>query len=115
MSKHKLSISELKDKLQTLQNQLDHEEQKLNSEIGAWVRQQTNVDSLKDLQNNFIIIPQKNKPQSEKVFEKFSTSSPSTFPTGQKNQSASQADFKNSATNSTPQTKLEDDFLFEST
>ena len=35
MSKHKLSILELKDKLHTLQNQLDHEEQKLNCEIGA--------------------------------------------------------------------------------
>ena len=80
MSKHKISISELKDKLQNLQNQLDHEEQKLNGEIGAWIRQQTNVDSLKDLQNNFIIIPQKNKLQSEKVFEKISTSATSTLP-----------------------------------
>ena len=115
MSKHKISISELKDKLQTLQNQLDHEEQKLNSEIGDWVRQKTNVDSLKDLQNNFIIIPQKNKPQSEKVFEKFSTSSPSTFPTGQKNQSTSQADFKNAATNSAPKTKLDEDIFVEIT
>ena len=84
MSKHKISISELKNKLQTLQNQLDHEEQKLNCEIGAWVRQKTNVDSLKDFQDNFIIIPQKNKPQAEKVFEKISTSASSTFPTGQK-------------------------------
>ena len=115
MSKHKLSIPELKDKLQTLQNQLDHEEQKLNSEIGAWVRQQTNVDSLKDLQDNFIIIPQKNKPQTEKVSEKISTSSLSTFPTGQKKQSAPTAFSQNAATNSAPKTKLEDDFLFEST
>ena len=80
MSKHKLSIPELKDKLQTLQNQLDHEEQKLNSEIGAWVRQQINVDSLKDLQANFIIIPKKNKPQAEKVSDKISTAASSTFP-----------------------------------
>ena len=115
MSRHRLSITELRTKLQTLQDQFNQEEQKLNGEIGAWVRQQTNVDSLKDLQDNFIIIPQKNKPQTEKVSEKISTSSPSTFPTGQKNQSASQADFKNSATNSAPKTKLDDDFLFEST
>ena len=115
MSKHKLSIPELKDKLQTLQNQLDHEEQKLNSEIGAWVRQQINVDSLKDLQANFIIIPQKNKPQTEKVSEKISTSSPANVPIGQKNQSAPQADFKNSATNSAPKTKLDEDIFVEIT
>ena len=113
MSKHKISISELKDKLQTIQNQLDQEEQKLNGEIGAWIRQKTNVDSLKDLQANFIIIPQKNKPQAEKVFEKISTSASSTFPTGQKNQFASQADFKNAAQQSTPQTKLDDDIFFK--
>ena len=39
-------------------------------EIGAWVRQQTNVDSLKDFQANFIISPQKNKSQTEKDGEK---------------------------------------------
>ena len=84
MSRHKFSITELKDKLQTIQNQLDQEEQKLHCEIGAWVRQQTSVDSLKDLQDNFIIIPQKNKQQSEKVADKIFTS---TLPTSQKNQS----------------------------
>ena len=115
MSKHKISISELKNKLHTLQNQLDHEEQKLNCEIGSWVRQKTNVDSLKDLQNNFIIIPQKNKLQSEKVFEKISTSSPANVPIGQKKQSAPQADFKNSATNSAPKTKLDEDIFVEIT
>ena len=115
MSRHRLSITELRTKLQTLQDQFNQEEQKLNGEIGAWVRQQTNVDSLKDFQDNFIIIPQKNKPQTEKVSEKISTSASSTFPTGQKNQSASQADFKNSATNSAPKTKLDEDIFVEIT
>ena len=113
MSKHKISISELKDKLQTLQNQLDHEEQKLNCEIGAWVRQQINVDSLKDLQNNFIIIPQKNKLQSEKVFEKISTSSPANVPIGQKKQSAPTAFSQNAAQNSVPQSEVDDDIFFK--
>ena len=115
MSKHKISISELKNKLHTLQNQLDHEEQKLNSEIGAWVRQQTNVDSLKDLQNNFIIIPQKNKPQTEKVSEKISTSSPANVPIGQKKQSAPTAFSQNAAQNSAPKTKLDEDIFVEIT
>ena len=67
MSNRKFSISELKSKLQILQNKIDLAEQKVNCEIGAWVRQQTNVDSLSDFQLNFIIIPQKNKSQFEKA------------------------------------------------
>lgn len=67
MSNRKFSISELKLKLQVLQNKIDLEEQKVNCEIGAWVRQQTNVDSLKDFQINFIISSQKNKSQPDKI------------------------------------------------
>lgn len=67
MSNRKFSISELKSKLQILQNKIDLEEQKVNCEIGAWVRQQTNVDSLKDFQNNFIISSQKNKSHPDKI------------------------------------------------
>lgn len=67
MSNRKFSISELKSKLQVLQNKIDLEEQKVNCEIGAWVRQQTNVDSLKDFQINFIISSQKNKSQTDKI------------------------------------------------
>ena len=64
MSNRKFSIAELKSKLLSLQDKLDREEQKVNCEIGAWVRQQTNVDSLRDFQLNFIISPQKNKSQT---------------------------------------------------
>ena len=67
LSNRKLSISELKSKLHILQNKIDLEEQKVNCEIGAWVRQQTNVDSLKDFQINFIISPKKNKSQGDKI------------------------------------------------
>ena len=85
MSNRKFSISELKSKLQVLQNKIDLEEQKLNCEIGAWVRQQTNVDSLKDFQLNFIIIPQKNKSQTEKDGEKiFLTPTLKSVPNEQK-------------------------------
>lgn len=67
MSNRKFSISELKSKLQILQTKIDLEEQKVNCEIGAWVRQQTNVDSLKDFQINFIISSQKNKSHPDKI------------------------------------------------
>ena len=76
LSNRKFSISELKSKLQVLQNKIDLEEQKVNCEIGAWVRQQTNVDSLKDFQLNFIISPQKNKSQTEKDDEKIFLTAP---------------------------------------
>ena len=81
MSNRKFSISELKSKLQILQNKIDLEEQKVNCEIGAWVRQQTNVDSLKDFQLNFIISSQKNKSQPDKIsqIEKRNEDSESIF------------------------------------
>ena len=76
MSNRKFSIAELKSKLQILQNKIDLEEQKINCEIGAWIRHQTNVDSLKDFQLNFIITPQKNKSQTEKDDEKIFLTAP---------------------------------------
>lgn len=59
----------MKTSSQVLQNKIDLEEQKVNCEIGAWVRQQTNVDSLKDFQNNFIISSQKNKSHTDKILQ----------------------------------------------
>ncbi|MBQ6976995.1 MAG: hypothetical protein IJQ16_10680 [Selenomonadaceae bacterium] len=113
MSNRKLSITDLKSKLQSLQDKIDQEEQKLNGEIGAWVRQQTNVDYLKDLQDNFIIIPQKNKQQAEKVPDILPKSPPFNFPTGQKNPSAPPTDLQNVAQSPKPQKQPNDDILFE--
>ena len=70
MRKSKISIKDLKSQINSLQDKLEREEQKLNCEIGAWIRLQTGVDSLKDFQANFIISPQKNKSQTEKDGEK---------------------------------------------
>ena len=50
-----------KTKLKILQEEI------FNCEIGAWVRQQTNVYSLKDFQSHFIISSQKNKSQTDKI------------------------------------------------
>ena len=86
LSNRKFSIPELKSKLLSLQDKLDREEQKVNCEIGAWVRQQTNVDSLRDFQLNFIITPQKNKSQTEKDDEKIFLTAPlKSVPNEQKN------------------------------
>ena len=71
MRKSKISIKDLKSQINSLQDKLEREEQKLNCEIGAWIRLQTGVDSLKDFQANFIITPQKNKSQTEKDGERF--------------------------------------------
>ncbi len=60
MRKSKISIKDLKSQINSLQDKLEREEQKLNCEIGAWVRLQTGVDSLQDFQDNFIISAQKN-------------------------------------------------------
>lgn len=65
MSRRKLSIADLKSQLQTLQEKLDREEQKINCEIGVWVRQKTKVESLKEFQANFVIFPKENKVESE--------------------------------------------------
>lgn len=64
MSRRKLSIADLKSQLQTLQDKLERKEQKLNCEIGAWIRQKTKVESLKDFQANFIIVPKENMAQA---------------------------------------------------
>lgn len=65
MRKSKISIQNLKFQISSLQDKLEREEQKLNCEIGAWIRQKTKVESLKDFQTNFIIVPKENMAQAE--------------------------------------------------
>ena len=63
MSRRKISITDLKSQISSLQEKLEHEEQKINCEIGSWLRQKTKVESLKEFQANFIIVPKENKIQ----------------------------------------------------
>ena len=67
MSRRKLSIADLKSQLQTLQDKLEREEQKINCEIGSWIRQKTKVESLKDFQANFIIVPKESMAQTRET------------------------------------------------
>ena len=64
MSRHKLSIAELKANVISWQERLAQEEQRVNSEIGAWVRRETGLDTLAEIQLNFNIVPTKNKSQN---------------------------------------------------
>ncbi|MBR6012810.1 MAG: hypothetical protein IK062_03380 [Selenomonadaceae bacterium] len=72
MGKRKLSIADLKSQISTLQDKLEHEEQKVNCEIGAWVRQKTKVETLTDFQAKFLIVPKKTKLNSDKIGDKIS-------------------------------------------
>ena len=65
MSRRKISIVELKNQLQTLQEKLEREEEKVNCEIGAWVRGKTKVESLKEFQASFVIVNKIQEEESE--------------------------------------------------
>ena len=71
MSRRKISIADLKSQLQTLQEKLEREEQKINCEIGVWIRQKAKVESLKEFQANFIIVPKEKKAETGENEEAF--------------------------------------------
>lgn len=65
MSRHKISIADIKNQISALQEKLDREEQKVNGEIGAWIQQKTKVESLQEFQTNFSIVPKEKKAEQE--------------------------------------------------
>ena len=60
MSKRNHSLQQLRQEMADLQKQINLKEEELNLEIGAWVRKQTNLDSLLDIQQNFHLVPVNN-------------------------------------------------------
>jgi len=60
MRKHNPSLIQLRQEMADLQKQINLKEEELNLEIGAWVRKQTNLDSLLDIQQNFHLVPVNN-------------------------------------------------------
>ncbi len=64
MRNNKLSLHDLKLKMEELQKQIDSKEQELNIQIGEWVRKQTNLDSLDEIRQNYQIIKIKNENKS---------------------------------------------------
>ena len=53
-------MQQLRQEMADLQKQINIKEEELNIEIGAWVRKQTNLDSLHEIQQNFRLVPVNN-------------------------------------------------------
>mgnify|MGYP007069908256 CR=1 FL=1 len=67
MSKRNPSLQQLRQEIADLQKQINLKEEELNIEIGAWIRKQTNLDSLQDIQQNFRLVPINNNPQKSSI------------------------------------------------
>ena len=60
MKNRNVNLQELRQKMKDLQEQIDIKEKELNMEVGAWVRKETNLDSLHEIQQNFRLVPVNN-------------------------------------------------------
>ena len=67
MSKRNPSLQQLRQEMADLQKQINLKEEELNIEIGAWIRKQTNLDSLHEIQQNFRLVPINNNPQKSSI------------------------------------------------
>ena len=63
MKNRNVNLQELRQKMKDLQEQIDTKEKELNMKVGAWVRKETNLDSLHEIQQNFRLVPINNYPQ----------------------------------------------------
>ena len=63
MKNRNVNLQELRQKMKDLQEQIDIKEKELNMEVGAWVRKQTKLDSIHEIQQNFRLVPINNYPQ----------------------------------------------------
>ena len=60
MKNRNVNLQELRQKMKDLQEQIDNKEKELNIEVGAWVRKETNLDTLHDIQQKFRLVPVNN-------------------------------------------------------
>ena len=67
MKNRNVNLQELRQKTKELQEQIDSKEKELNMEVGAWVRKQTNLDSLHEIQQNYRLVPLNNNPQKKSI------------------------------------------------
>lgn len=67
MKNRNVNLQELRQKMKDLQEQIDIKEKELNIEVGAWVRKQTNLDSLHEIQQNFRLVPINNNSQKKLI------------------------------------------------
>ena len=74
MKNRNINLQELRQKMKDLQEQIDTKEKELNIEVGAWVRKETNLDTLHEIQQKFRLVPIENEN------EKFSIITQTTAP-----------------------------------
>ena len=67
MKKHNPSLQQLRQEMAILQKQINLKEEELNIEIGTWVRKQTNLDSLHEIQQNFRLVPIENENEKSSI------------------------------------------------
>ena len=60
MKNRNVNLQELRQKMKDLQEQIDIKEKELNMEVGSWVRKETHLDSLHEIQQNFRLVPVNN-------------------------------------------------------
>ena len=67
MKNRNVNLQELHRKMKDLQEQIDSKEKDLNIEVGAWVRKETNLDTLHDIQQNFSLVPIENENEKSSI------------------------------------------------
>ena len=67
MKNRNINLKELRQKMKDLQEQIDNKEKELNIEVGAWVRKQTNLDTLHEIQQKFRLVPIENENEKSSI------------------------------------------------
>ena len=67
MKNRNVNLQELRQKMKDLQEQIDNKEKELNIEVGAWVRKETNLDTLHDIQQKFRLVPIENENEKSSI------------------------------------------------
>ena len=67
MRNRNVNLNELRQKMKDLQEQIDTKEKELNMEVGAWVRKETSLDTLSEIQQNYKIVSVNNDLQKTTI------------------------------------------------
>ena len=67
MKNRNVNLQELRQKMKDLQEKIDGKENELNIDVGAWVRKETNLDTLHDIQQNFRLVPIENENEKSSI------------------------------------------------
>ena len=67
MKNRNVNLKELHQKMKDLQEQIDNKEKELNIEVGAWVRNETNLDTLHEIQQKFRLVPIENGNEKSSI------------------------------------------------